>query len=161
MPQVTTIPPKLRFRVALTQGIDTATAAAGDSIKAKLTTPIRDHLKVLVPRGTAITARIVRIQQSYDKSPSVSLVFRLETVDVRGSSVQLTATPDTVNRFPQSKSGTLQRRVELGSLRSLEERSASLEFRNVRLPYLISSGVESAWITATPAAGDSGSTSQK
>ena len=159
--QVLKIPPKLRFRVALTQGIDTATAAAGDSIKAKLMTPIRDHLKVLVPPGAAITGRIVHIQQSHDKSPSVSLVFRLETVDVGGVSIQLTATPDTVNRFPQSKPGTLQRRVELGALRSLEERSAALEFRNVRLPYLISSGVESTWITATPATGDSVSTAQK
>jgi hypothetical protein len=152
--QVLIIPPRLRFRVALAQGIDTATAAAGDSIKAKLTTPIRDHLKVLVPRGAAITARIVHIQQSYGKFPSVSLVFRLETVDVRGVSLQLTATPDSVNRFPQSKPGTLQRRVELGSLRSLEERSGTVEFRNVRLPYLISSGVESGWITATAATGD-------
>ena len=153
--QVLIIPPRLRFRVALAQGIDTATAAAGDSIKAKLTTPIRDHLKVLVPRGAAITARIVHIQEFYEKSPSVSLVFRLETVDVRGVSLQLTATPDTVNRFPQSKPGTLQQRVELGSLRSLEERSGTMEFRNVRLPYLISSGLESAWITATPATVDS------
>jgi hypothetical protein len=159
--QAFVIPPKLRFRVALTQGIDTATAAAGDSIKAKLMTPIRDRRKVLVPIGAAITGRIVHIQQSYDKSPSVSLVFRLETVDVGGVSMQLTATPDTVSRFPQSKPGTLHRRVELGSLRTLEERSGAVEFRNVRLPYLISSGVESAWITATPASGDSVSTSQK
>jgi hypothetical protein len=159
--QALVIPPKLRFRVALTQEIDTATAAAGDSIKAKLTTPIRDGSKVLVPRGAAITARIVHIEQSYDKPPSVSLVFRLETVDVRGVAMHLTATSDTVNRFPQSKPGTLRRRVELGSLRSLEERSGTLEFRNVRLPYLISSGVESNWITATPAAGESISTSKK
>jgi hypothetical protein len=158
--QVFVIPPTLRFRVALTQGIDTATAAAGDSIKAKLMTPIRDRSKVLVPIGAAITARIVHIQQFYGGSPSVSFVFKLETVDVGGVSMQLTATPDTVNSFQKSKPGTLQRRVELGALRSLEERSAVLEFRDVRLPYLISSGVESTWITATPATGDSGS-SQK
>ena len=159
--QVFVIPPKLRFRVALTQGIDTATAAAGDSIRAKLMTPIRDRSKVLVPSGAAITARIVHIWQFYDRSPSVSLVFKLETVDVGGVSMQLTATPDSVNSFRKSKPGTLQRRVELGALRSLEERSAALEFRNLRLPYLISSGVESIWITATPATGDAVSTSQK
>jgi len=75
--------------------------------------------------------------------------------------VQLTATPDTLNSFRKSKPGTLQRRVELGALRNLEERSAALEFRNVRLPYLIGSGMESTWITATPATGDSVSTSKK
>ncbi len=159
--QVLEIPPKLRFRVALTQGIDTATAAAGDSIKGKLTTPIRDGSKVLVPSGAAITARVIHLQQSYDKSPSVSLVFRLETVDVGGVFMQLTATPDTLNSFRKSQPRTLQRRVELGALRSLEERSAAVEFRNVHLPYLIGSGVESAWITATPATGDSVSQSEK
>ena len=156
--QVVVIPPQIRFRVALTQGIDTATAAAGDSIKAKLMTPIRDRRKVLVPIGAAITGRIVHIQQFYASLPSVSFVFKLETVDVGGVSMQLTATPDTVNSFQKSKPGTLQRRIGLGALRSLEERSAALEFRNVRLPYLIGSGVESTWITATPATGDSAST---
>ena len=159
--RVFVIPPKLSFRVALTQGIDTATAAAGDSIKAKLLTPIRERSKVLVSSGAAITARIVHIRQFYDSSPSVLLVFKLETVDVGGVSVQLTATPDTLNSFRKSKPGTLQRRVELGALRNLEERSAALEFRNVRLPYLIGSGMESTWITATPATGDSVSTSKK
>jgi hypothetical protein len=147
--------------VALTQGIDTATAAAGDSIKAKLMTPIRDRSKVLVPIGAAITARIVHIQQFYGGSPSVSFVFKLETVDAGGVTVQLAATPDTAKNFAQSKPGTLQRRIELGALRSVEERSAELEFRNVRLPYLISRGAESTWITTTPATVDSGSTSQK
>jgi hypothetical protein len=147
--------------VALTQGIDTATAAAGDSIKAKLMTPIRDRRKVLVPIGAAITGRIVHIEQYYASSPSVSLVFKLETVDVGGVTMQLAATPETANSFQKPKPGTLQRRVELGALRSLEERSTALEFRNVRLPYLISSGVESTWITATPTTGDSVSTSQK
>jgi hypothetical protein len=160
-PEIFVIPPKLRFRVALTEGIDTATAAAGDSIKAKLMTPIRDRRKVLVPIGAAITGRIVEIRQLYASSPSVLLVFKLETVDAGGVTVQLAATPDTAKNFAQSKPGTLQRRIELGALRSVEERSAELEFRNVRLPYLISRGAESTWITTTPATVDSGSTSQK
>jgi hypothetical protein len=160
-PEIFVIPPNLRFRVALTEGIDTATAAAGDSIKAKLMTPIRDRRKVLVPIGAAITGRIVEIRQLYASSPSVLLVFKLETVDAGGVTVQLAATPDTAKNFAQSKPGTLQRRIELGALRSVEERSAELEFRNVRLPYLISRGAESTWITTTPATVDSGSTSQK
>jgi hypothetical protein len=155
------IPPKLQFRVALTQGIDTATAAAGDPIKAKLITPIRDHSKVLVPIEAAVTARIVRIRQFYGGSPSVLLLFKLGAVDVGGVSTRLTATPFTVRRFQASKRRTLQRRVELSTLRTLEDRSAVCEFRNVNLPYLISSGLESTWVTATPAAEDSVSTSQK
>ena len=152
------IPPNLRFRVALTEGIDTATAAAGDSIKAKLLTPIRDRRKVLVPMGAAITGRIIHIRQFYDASPSVSLVFKLETVDVGGVPVQLPAMPEAADSFRKPKRGTLQRRVELGALQNLEERSAAWEVRNVSLPYLISSGMESTWITTTPALEDSTST---
>lgn len=40
VPQTSLFPPGLPFRVALTVGIDTATAAAGDSLKAWLVTPI-------------------------------------------------------------------------------------------------------------------------
>ena len=55
------LPSGLKFRLALTHAIDTATAAAGDPIKAKLTTPIKEmHNDVLVPKGAAITGRIVR-----------------------------------------------------------------------------------------------------
>jgi hypothetical protein len=48
------IPPRISFTVALTQGIDTATAAAGDQVSGTLTTAIRDGRKVIVPKGAAI-----------------------------------------------------------------------------------------------------------
>ena len=141
--------------MALTQGIDTTTVAAGDPIKAKLITPIRDGTRVLVPIGAAISARIVLIRQFYDAAPSVALEFKLETVDVGGVSVPLTAVQDTGKNFQKAKRGTLQQRVELGTLRSLDDRPAEFVFRNVHQPYLIRSGLESMWVTAVPAAGDS------
>ena len=49
--------------------------------------------------------------------------------------------------------GMIVRRVELGTLRNLEDRSAAYESRNVSLPYLISSGLESTRATATSAVG--------
>jgi hypothetical protein len=52
--------PGLPFRVALTESIDPATAAAGDPIKAKLITPIGSFRNVLVPKGAAVAARINR-----------------------------------------------------------------------------------------------------
>jgi hypothetical protein len=143
------IPQGLPFQVALTQGIDTSTAAAGDPVKAKLITPIQDRSKVLVPMGATVAARIVRIRQFYGSVPTVSLDLALETVKVGGVSVRLTATPDIGRRFPKKKSGTLRRRVELGTIRSLEDRSANFVFRDARQPYLISSGLESMWVTAT------------
>src|SRR5260370_40229846 len=59
-PRAFSIPQGLPFRVALTQSIDTATAAAGDPIKAKLITPIRDGSEVLVPAARVVAAGRVR-----------------------------------------------------------------------------------------------------
>ena len=149
------IPSGLPFRVALTQGIDTAAAAAGDPIKAKLTTPIRRGSKVLVPAGAAVVCRLVRMRQFYGSNPSVAIDIKLETVRVGSASVRITATPDIGGSFQETKKGALRRRVELGTLRSLGDRSAAFVFRDVSQPYLISSGLESMWVTANPAVADS------
>jgi hypothetical protein len=153
--QTFVIPAGLAFRVALTQGIDTATAAAGDPIKAKLITPIQDNLKVIIPMGAAIAGRIVRIRQFYGTETALYVDIRLDAVEVDGVWRRLTATPDGGRSFQKSRNKTLQRRVELGTLRGLEERSASFVFRKVHAPYIIASGLESAWMTETPAGGDS------
>jgi hypothetical protein len=51
--------------------------------------------------------------------------------------------------------------VDLGAVLSLEDRSANVIFRDVHQPYLISSGLESMWVTATATAGDGASTSTR
>ncbi|HTS50988.1 MAG TPA: hypothetical protein VMH05_23740 [Bryobacteraceae bacterium] len=145
------IPQGLSFRIALTQAMDTATAAAGDPITAKLTTPIRDRSKVLVPAGAAVAARIVRMRQFYGLNPSVAINIKLETVEVAGQFVPLSAIPDIEGHFQKPTKGTLQRPLQLGTLSSLEDRSAAFVFPEVSLPYLIRSGLESRWVTANPA----------
>lgn len=143
------IPAGLHFSVALTHGLDTASSAAGDRVKAKLITPIQEGSKVLVPVGAAVSARIVRLREFYGDVNSISLELKLETVSIAGTAVRLTATPNTGATFQQQKGrGKLQTRVELGTLRGLEDRSASFIFRSVSLPYLIRTGLESSWITA-------------
>ncbi len=144
------IPAGLRFRVALTQGIDTGTAAAGDPISAQLITPIQDGATVLAPAGAAIAARIVRMRHFYGNESAVSLEVKLEKVAIGGISIPLAATPDNGQRFQKTKKGTLKRRVELGTLQGLEDRSAEFVFQEGAQPYLIGSGLESTWVTATP-----------
>ena len=144
------IPAGLPLHVALTQAIDTAKAAAGDLIKGKLTAPIRDGSKVLVPAGAAIGVRIVRIRQFYGAAPSVRLEFGPETVDVGGVSLPLIARPENGNNFPKADPANLQRRIELGNLRGLQDRSVEFVFRGISLPYIIQSGLESGWVTAAP-----------
>jgi hypothetical protein len=153
--QALSIPPGLRFRVGLSQGIDTVTAAAGDKIQGKLITPIKSGSTVLVATGAPVVAHIVRIRKFYGTAISVSLDITLESIEVRGVKLWLAVTPDKGNAFPKPKSGTLQQRVELGTLRGLEDRSASYTFRNVGL---IPGNLESSWVTTAP---DSHSTPAK
>jgi hypothetical protein len=83
VPKALALLPGLPFRLALTQPIDTATAAAGDPIKAKLAIPIKDkHSGVIVPAGTAVTGRIVQIERRYGPVfESLTLAFKLESVE--------------------------------------------------------------------------------
>jgi hypothetical protein len=135
--------------VAFTQGFDSGGAAAGDPVKAKLITPIHDGAKVLAPSGALVTARIVRMRQFYGYVSSLSLDVALETVEAGGAAVPLIAAPDLGLHVDQKKGkGELKQRLELGTLRGLENRSVSFAFKDVTFPYLILSGLESSWVTA-------------
>ena len=83
------------FDVTFTQGIDTATAAAGDPIQAKLKTAIRDASSaVLAKEGATVTGRIVKLQRFFGaKSSSIMMGVKLETVDVNGTPRPIFAAP--------------------------------------------------------------------
>jgi hypothetical protein len=134
--------------VALTQGFNTSTSAAGDAVKARLISPIKNGSKVLAPSGAPVAARLVRMREFYGAQPAISLEFKLETVEIGGVAVRLNASPDSGTTVqPKQGRGTLQKRIELGTLRGLEERSAAFVFHDSHRPFLIVSGLESSWIT--------------
>jgi len=149
--KVPLIPKGLHFRAALAQVIDTRTAAGGDPVKATLLTPLQDGKKVFAPAGAAVAARILRIRRYYGRSPELQLDIRLETVDAGGDSIPLEAEPDTGPSFENRQAKLL--RVELGSLRGLEDRSAAFIFRGIPDSYVVGRGLESAWVTIVPPAG--------
>jgi hypothetical protein len=67
------LPAGLPFKVVFTDRIDTASAAAGDRIGGKLKTAVRDRSSsMLVPEGTPVTARILKVRHFYRLSPSVT-----------------------------------------------------------------------------------------
>jgi hypothetical protein len=124
---VTILPPQLRFSVKITRDIDTATAAAGDPVSAELIGPIvDDSAKVLAPAGAAVTGRIVRIQHFYGPRPSVMLIWKTESVEIRGKAVPLAA-----------------RTLGLDTGNDLV-----VNIRKAGANYVIRKGVESDWITA-------------
>lgn len=76
------LPAGLPFTMVLAQPIDSATAAAGDPIRATLAAPLRDGQQVLVPRGAVVNARIVRIERR--RSSDLTIALRLETIETGG-----------------------------------------------------------------------------
>lgn len=87
------LPEGLPFEAALTQNIDTSTAAVGDPVKARLTTPIRDgSSRILVPAGTPAVGRIVEMRHFYSSSPVVAVSIRLEALTLDGTPRPFAAT---------------------------------------------------------------------
>jgi len=146
------LPDGLPFQLILTQDIPTATAAAGDRISAELVTAIKDKSHhVLVPAGTSVQGRILRIHYDYLGTPAVTILFRLETVEVGGSALPFRGTVESkVQNFDRWR-GELLRNVETGDPEDLlsERGVAKLKFWGVPRDYVVKSGMESNWVTGT------------
>jgi hypothetical protein len=147
------IPPGLPFSVVLMEEIKTATAATGDIVHAKLTTAIEDSTGVLVPAGAIVRARLVRMRQYYNATWGVSIAIQLQTVEVGGALVDLTAVPDTGKSFPKDakpQPGEITPSVPLGPLSSVENHAVTYNIRFDRPPYHIPVNLKSNWVTANP-----------
>lgn len=156
-----TIPAELRFSLALAEDIHVATAAAGEAVRAVLTTDLRDRAKkVLVPSGTPLLCRILRIRRYYHGSDPdvigmlvplrrVELLLRLESFALPGGDRPVFAKRDTgVADASRRRSGTLQNRpVELGPLDAMGRNQWFERFDRVGDDYVIKSGSVSNWVT--------------
>ncbi len=158
-----TLPAGLPFRLAFTGKIDTATAAAGDPVKARLKTAIRDRSsKVLVPEGALVAGRIVNIRRFYGppkpqavpgrkadgERSSVVVAVSLENLEIGGIPRPFKATFDAgAERFVKL-TGALSARVDIGPLdRSGNPDAGVFEFTDVGPDYVVESGLESNWLT--------------
>jgi len=144
------LPPGIPFTVVFTQPIDTLAAAAGDPVKGKLTKAIRDAASdILVPEGSEVTARIVKLQHFYGPPSSFTIGVKLETVNAGGMPHLLSAVTNPSGRRFEKQVG-LGRRVQLGSFDTLEDRSIEIfEFRNTDRNRVVESGRETTWTTTT------------
>jgi hypothetical protein len=164
------LPPGLPFKVAFTDRIDVAKAAAGDAIHGRLKTAIKDRYdKVIVQEGTPITGRIMRIQRFYHASrtfmsernthlqpaPSLVIAIRLETLDAGRGPQPFQAVFDTgVHRFIKQTS-PFSTRVDIGSLDELHSRpkesdTGIFEFWDNNPDHAVKTLLESNWLTAVP-----------
>jgi hypothetical protein len=156
-----TIPAGLRFSVALAEDIPVATAAAGDAVKAKLTIDLRsDAKKVLVPKGTLVLCRIVRIRRFYGgKDPAVlgmlsplqvvELVLRLESFMLPEARRPVFAVVDVgaAGASRRRPGGLKTRPVELGPLNAIGRNQWFARFDRAGDDYVIHSGLASDWVT--------------
>ena len=77
----------LELSIALTEPIDTDTAAAGDIVNAKIRKPVRDRKSkaVMVPAGAAVQARIVQMQHWLMDPPRFVISIALEKLEEGGA----------------------------------------------------------------------------
>jgi hypothetical protein len=145
------LPPGLSFKLVFTEPIDTAVAAAGDPIRAKLTSAIRRSSQVLVPEGAIVSGRIVKAERLYGKDRSFVLVVKLDSVVVGGISRPFAGTRDSGARRFAKGSGRISQRVELGPLNTKQDREVGIfEFPGAAPSYVIKSGLASNWLTLAP-----------
>ncbi len=163
------LPPGIAFKVVFTDRIDPTQAAAGDPIRGRLKTAIRDASnRILVAEGTPVTGRIMRIRRFYrqrwlapkersrvDAGPSLSIAIRLETIDVGGVRQPLNAAFDSGARRFVQQTGPFSVRVDIGSLDDLHNPAevsdtGTFEFWQNDPDQIVKSSLESNWITARP-----------
>lgn len=159
----TTIPGGLRFGLVLVENIHVATAAAGEMVKAVLTSDLRDQAKkVLVAKGTPVLCRILRIQRYYHGKDTgvlgmlvplhrVELLLRLENFALPAGLRPVLAKPEMVAPdTPRRQPGTLQARpADLGPLNAMGLNQWFERFERVEDDYVIKSGLASNWVTVT------------
>jgi hypothetical protein len=153
-PRKLRLPAGLPFKVVFTEPIDPASAAAGDTVQAKLETPIHDRSEVLVAAGASITGRIVNLRRWYPgqngrQQPSSVIEIKLESIDLGGVTRPFTAAADTGRRRFAKAGGSLSRRVDIGTLDQLPRSGvARFEFRDAAPGRVVGPGLESTWVTA-------------
>jgi len=142
------IPPGLHFTLALSNPIDTATAAAGDPFNATLTSAIKTKQnKVWVPKGAAITGRVMRIERVYEpKAESLVLAIKLETIEAGGVPQPFDAQLASVVKRRQKPLDALVVRKDLGSFDQMAEAADAatgvLRFQDVTRDFVIKRGLE-------------------
>ncbi len=151
------VPAGLRLRIALTHSIDTATAAAGDPVRAKLMQPIKDkHAGIIIPAGAAMAGRIVRLEWVYGlHSRSLMLSIQVETVEAGGASQPFGARLDSVVKSRKELGRVAAPTIPLGTFDQVEEEYSEqdvgvLLFEGAGKDFVIRRGLQIAGHTMPP-----------
>ena len=86
------LPPRLLMDLSLASEIDLSQAAVGDPIRAVLSRPLKDGERVVLPEGTTVSGRLVRIQRSDLPVDHYVVGIHLDTLEIDGASTGFSAT---------------------------------------------------------------------
>jgi hypothetical protein len=149
------LPPRLGFAAATTSPIETATAAAGDRIRARLISTIKHDRKTLVPKGTILSGRIVHIERIYGPvSDSLMVAIKLSAIEVNGEMYPFAAQLNRVMTRFRKRAGKNDAR-QLGSFDQMidptEDTAVGVfRFQDVPANWVIRAGLVIEGKTAAP-----------
>jgi hypothetical protein len=143
----------LPFRLKLAEDVDTSTAAAGDPVRLTMAAPIKTQSSMVVPAGTVVHGRIMRVQRSYGVKSDVTVAIRLEAIEAAGQLRPFAGEGELpVQRFNAGVVSFTRQRVELGSLDAMEARdTAQLVAINPGNHHVFRAGTEMKWMILRPA----------
>ena len=139
------LPAGLPVTVELTTAIVLAVAAAGDRVEGRLSKPIVDDQKrTLVPEGTVVHGRMMRVEKAYFPRVEYTVALRWETVDIAGVASPFSLMPNW--RQPEahgSRAGT-----EIVLPLPTETRYSAIHVAEQHP--VLDGGYKSEWLTAKP-----------
>jgi hypothetical protein len=85
------LPPNSPLELSLESPIEPATAAAGDAIRATVVSPLKQGVQVIVPAGTPVSGRLVRVEKIAVPYDHYVIGLEFDTLELGGAAVVFSA----------------------------------------------------------------------
>ena len=148
-------PAGVRLTAAFLDDIDTATAAAGDAVRARVvkSAALPGNRGPALPAGAVIHGRLLRLAHYLTFEPGFSFAIAFERVETGGRSLPFAATPDHAMVLTESTARvqkTYNTAHVWSSGRRTGTRGGTFVFPTGAPEMVIPRGTESRWITVVP-----------
>ncbi len=147
------LPEGLSLSLALTAKIDTATAAAGDVVAARVTHAVRDPKTraTLIPAGAIARGRIARMRHRVGGPDDFIILIAFDALEANGTALPLFVKLDSIEQFERVRTTMAVGRMRSAYVRGPETWGA-LIFPVMGNKYIVPAGYESTWRTVGPPA---------
>ena len=148
----TVLPAGLDVQLALTDPIDTDTAAAGDVVTAKVVSAVRRprSKEIAIPAGAMVRGRIVKLMHLLGPQARFEITILPRSIEIRGVESPFNAMRnwDEELREARRAAGLNGRAVPTWMPRREKSQNTGMfYFRNSKNPLVVPAGTKSTWIT--------------